>query len=46
VEASERLATKLAKLATVLRRDVLKQLGFEDREAWINQQIKLIQLST
>jgi transposase len=46
VEASEHLTTKLAKLATVLGRDVLKQLGFEDREAWINQQIKLIQLST
>jgi transposase len=46
VEASEHLTTKLAKLATVLGRDVLKQLGFENREAWINQQIKLIQLST
>ena len=46
VEPTEHLTTKLAKLATVLGGDLLKQLGFEDRQAFIDQQIKLIQLST
>jgi transposase len=46
LEAGAHLTAKLYKLATVLGRDVLKQLGFVDREAWVNQQIKLIQLST
>jgi transposase len=46
LEAGAHLTAKLYKLATVLGRDVLKQLGFDDREAWVNQQIKLIQLST
>jgi transposase len=46
LEASEHLKTKLLKLATVLGRDVLQQLGFADREAFVNQQIKLIQLTT
>lgn len=46
VEADEHLTTKLTKLATLLGHDALKKLGFETREAWVSQQIKLIQLST
>lgn len=46
VEAGTHLTTKLLKLATLLGRETLNQLGFENREAWVNQQIKLIQLST
>jgi transposase len=45
-EISEHLTTKLLKLATVLGRDVLHQLGFENREAFVHQQLKLIQLTT
>jgi transposase len=46
LEAGEHLSAKLYKLATVLGRETLQSLGFKDREAWVNQQIKLIQLST
>jgi transposase len=46
VEATQHLTTKLLKLATVLGRDTLRQLGFPDRQAFVDQQIKLIQLST
>lgn len=46
IEANEHLTTKLLKLATLLGRDELKKLGFADRQAWVTQQIKLIQLST
>ena len=46
VEAGEHLTTKLLKLATILGKDTLQQLGFTNREAWVNQQIKLIQLTT
>lgn len=45
VETDKHLTQKLLKLATVLGRDLLKELGFADREAWVNQQIKLIQLT-
>jgi transposase len=46
IEAGAHLTTKLYKLATVLGRETLRSLGFEDRDAWVNQQIKLIQLTT
>ncbi len=46
LEADQHLTAKLYKLATVLGRETLQTLGFESREAWINQQIKLIQLTT
>ena len=46
LEAGEHLTAKLYKLATVLGRETLISLGFANREAWVNQQIKLIQLST
>lgn len=46
VEVGDHLTAKLYKLATVLGRETLKQLGFDDREQWVNQQIKLIQLTT
>lgn len=45
-EADAHLTTKLMKLATLLGRDCLKKLGFKDRQAWVDQQIKLIQLCT
>jgi len=44
-EAGTHLTTKLLKLATLLGRETLHHLGFENREAWVNQQIKLIQLT-
>lgn len=46
LETDKHLNQKLLKLATVLGRDLLKELGFADRDAWIKQQIKLIQLVT
>lgn len=46
LEAGEHLTVKLYKLATLIGRETLSNLGFKDREAWVNQQIKLIQLST
>lgn len=46
LEAGEHLTTKLLKLATLLGRASLTQLGFADRTEWAAQQIKLIQLAT
>lgn len=46
VEVGDHLTTKLYKLATILGRETLRSLGFKDREEWVNQQIKLIQLTT
>ena len=46
VEATEHLHTKLLKLATLLGKDVLRQLGYEDRESFVQRQIKQLQLTT
>lgn len=46
VEASEHLHTKLLKLATLLGKETLNQLGYNDRESFVHRQIKQIQLST
>jgi transposase len=46
VEAGEHLRTKLLKLATLLGKDTLRDLGFEHRTAWVEHQIQSIQLST
>lgn len=46
VETDTHLTQKLLKLATVLGREILHELGFADRDAWVKQQIKLIQLTT
>jgi transposase len=46
VEATDHLRVKLLKLATVIGKDVLNSLGFENREAFVTTQIKSIQLST
>jgi transposase len=43
IEASEHLHTKLLKLATVLGKQTLRQLGFPKRDAFVAHQIKLIQ---
>jgi len=45
VDATEHLRMKLLKLATLIGRDVLNSLGFANREAFVNTQIKSIQLS-
>jgi len=46
LEASEHLRTKLLKLATVIGKDSLKAMGLADRDAFVQAQIKSIQLST
>ena len=46
IEAGEHLRTKLLKLATVLGKDQLKSMGFTHRVAFVDSQIKQIQLST
>lgn len=46
LEASEHLTTKLLKLATVLGKEQLKKLGFANRDAFVTEQIKKIQLIT
>jgi transposase len=46
LEADAHLRTKLLKLATVLGKDCLRQMGLDSREAFVNQQIQSIQLST
>jgi hypothetical protein len=46
VEATDHLRVKLLKLATVIGKDVLNSLGFENREVFVTTQIKSIQLST
>jgi transposase len=45
VEASEHLRVKLLKLATVVGKDGLKSLGFDNRDAFVEAQIKSIQIS-
>ncbi len=45
IEATDHLRTKLLKLATVLGKAGLTSLGFVNREAFLNAQIKSIQLS-
>jgi len=44
-EVTEHLRTKLLRLATVLGKDVIKSLGFDDRDAFVDAQIKSIQFS-
>jgi transposase len=46
VEASEHLTAKLLKLATLLGKTALRQLGYDDRDAFVTAQIEKIQLST
>ena len=46
LEASEHLLVKLGKLATVLGKEKLKEMGFKNRAAYIEKQIQLIQEST
>ncbi len=46
LEADDHLHTKLLKLATVLGKEILRQMGFPDREAFVTLQLKQIQLST
>jgi transposase len=46
VEASAHLRTKLLKLATVIGKPGLKDLGFTNRDAFVDAQIKSLQLST
>lgn len=46
IEATEHLTTKLLKLATVLGKPLLKDLGYPSRAAFVAAQIKQIQLST
>jgi transposase len=45
-ELDDHLHIKLLKLATLLGKAELKEMGLVDREAWVTQQTKLIQLST
>lgn len=45
VEATEHLRTKLLRLATVIGKEGIKALGFDDRDAFVEAQIKSIQLS-
>lgn len=45
-ELGEHLAVKLAKLATVLGKEALKEMGFTNRQEFITQTFKNIQLST
>jgi hypothetical protein len=45
VEAADQLRTKLPRIATVIGKDGLKTLGFADREAVVEIQIKSIQVS-
>jgi len=46
IEATDHLRVKLLRLATVVGKDGIKSLGFNDREAFVQAQIKSIQLST
>lgn len=45
IEVTDHLRTKLLKLATVIGKDGIKTLGFDDRDAFVDAQIKSIQLS-
>ena len=46
VELNAHLQTKMLKLATLLGKAELNKMGFADRDAWVIQQTKQIQLST
>lgn len=46
LEPCEHLTTKLLKLATVLGKELLLEMGFPNREAFLTHQLKQIQLST
>jgi len=46
LEAGKHLTAKLLKLATVLGKGELKQLGFANRDAFVTTQIQSIQLTT
>ncbi len=45
LEVTDHLRTKLLRLATVLGKEAIRSLGFADREAFLQAQIKSIQLS-
>jgi transposase len=45
LEVTDHLSTKLLRLATVIGKDGIKSLGFDDRDAFVDAQIKSIQLS-
>jgi len=46
LEVTEHLRAKLLRLATVIGKDGVKALGFENRDAFVSAQIQSIQLST
>jgi transposase len=46
VEVTDHLRAKLLRLATVIGKDAIKTLGFDDRDAFVDAQIKSIQLPT
>lgn len=46
LEATGHLVAKLLKLSTVLGKDTLKAMGFANRDAFVQNQIQSIQLST
>jgi len=45
LEVTDHLRAKLLRLATVIGKDGIKTLGFDDRDAFVDAQIKSIQLS-
>lgn len=45
LEVTDHLRTKLLKLATVIGKEGIQALGFDDRDAFVDAQIKSIQLS-
>lgn len=45
IEVTDHLRVKLLRLATVIGKDGIKTLGFDDRDAFVAAQIKSIQLS-
>lgn len=45
LEVTDHLKTKLLRLATVLGKEAIKSLGFDDRDGFVDAQIKSIQLS-
>jgi transposase len=45
LEVTDHLSTKLLRLATVIGKDGIKSLGFDNRDAFVDAQIKSIQLS-
>ncbi len=46
LEASDHLVAKLYKIATVIGKDALKEMGFAKRSEFIEKQIELLKLST